>query len=311
MISEAKSVESAIARGLMGEKLNNEHKYYSVVESSIINIMSVLDGPIKKVIEKPKVKQKPVYGGKNEPKSDVVVITTTGSIYKFSVKTELDKAYIHTSNSYEDTIKLILESSFSKYLSDDEKQLIMDTCSKFLVKVSRFEDWNTAKGGYSEYVDYYFSKGLESQMIKWVGLERTLQIKNAIKLKYQTTVESGKTPYKDFLHIAEPAIQYMLGILMENEKFANGFIFEMLTGVEKFGEDSYASANYVVSSDGVWKLDNPDCDLVKYKLEKYRNGKVGRLQNVPRVGLSKKIVKEESIDTIVNSFPTADMSMKL
>ena len=165
--------------------------------------------------------------------------------------------------------------------------------------------------GHFPTLDYKLGKNWQ-KYINWVGLEKFQEIIKGIKEEYRKLQESGETPYKDFLNESEPAIQSMLAKLMQNTEYAKHLIFEMLSGNEKFGEDSYASANYVISSDGVWCLDNYDCELVNHKLKKYLKSKsVGRLQNVPRHNLSKKIMVNESLETIIQSFPTADMSMKL
>jgi len=311
MIHKAKNVESMVSLMLNDIEVDSESKLYNISKKVYDNILSVLDAGVDVVINKPKV-LKSTYGGKVEPKSDLVVITTSGKHYKFSIKTELDKAYIHTSNSYADTMKMFTGLSFSKYLSNDEITLIDSICSKYLKKVSRFDEWDSKRGTSSDYVDYQLSKN-EDSYIKWIGLERFLEIKNGIKNEYLKLQESGETPYKDFLHIAEPEVQKMLGTILKNKEYAKHLIFEMLTGNEKFGKNSEASANYVVASDGVWELSSANCKLVEYKLDKFisRGLSVGRLQNVPRVGLSKKIVLNENLDTIIKSFPTADMSMKL
>ena len=311
MIHEAKKLESITANLLKGLEVNTSHKLYDMSLNVYKNIISVLDSEIKEVIEKPKVKNKTKYAGKGEPKSDLVVITVNGTVYKFSLKTEEGKAYIHTSNSYEDTMIMFTKLYFGNLLSKSEIELIDKTTSKYLQKVSNFDDWESAKGTYSEYVDYRLGKDSQ-KYINWVGLERFQEIKKGIKEEYRKLQESGETPYKDFLHESEPAIQSMLATLMQNTEYAKHLIYEMLTGNEKFGKDSLASADYVISSDGIFKLDNYDCALVNLKLKKYQElDKVGRLQNVPRSGLSKNTMINESIETIVQSFPTADMSMKL
>ena len=309
MIHEAKKLESITTNLLIGLEVNTSHELYDMSLNVYKNIISVLDSEIKEVIEKPKVKNKTKYAGKGEPKSDLVVITVNGTVYKFSLKTEEGRAYIHTSNSYEDTMIMFTKLYFGNLLSKSEIELIDKTTSKYLRKVSRFDGWDTRKGTYSEYVDY---KLRDIRYIKFVGLERFKEIKDAIKNEYRKFQESGETPYKDFLHKAEPAIQSMLATLIQNTEYAKHLIYEMLTGNEKFGKDSLASADYVISSDGIFKLDNYDCALVNLKLKKYQElDKVGRLQNVPRSGLSKNTMINESIETIVQSFPTADMSMKL
>ena len=309
MIHKAKDVESMVSNLLKGLDVDVNNKLYNMSLNVYKNIISVLDSEIKEVIEKPKVKNKTKYAGKGEPKSDLVVITANGTVYKFSLKTEKDKAYIHTSNSYEDTLIMFTKLYFGNLLSKSEIELIDKTTSKYLQKVSNFDDWNKAKGTYSEYVDY---KLRDKKYIDWVGIERLEEIKDSIKDEYRKLQESGETPYKDFLHESEPAIQSMLATLMQNTEYAKHLIYEMLTGNEKFGKDSLASANYVISSDGIFHLDNYDCELVNLKLKKYQESdKVGRLQNVPRHGLSKKNMLNESIETIVQSFPTADMSMKI
>jgi len=308
MIHKAKDVESMVSNLLKGLDVDVNNKLYNISYKVYENILSVLDSEIKEVIEKPKVKNKPRYAGKGEPKSDLVVITVNGTIYKFSLKTEEDKAYIHTSNSYKDTMTMFTELYFGNLLSKSEIELIDKTASKFLQKVSNFDDWESAKGTYSEYVDYRLR---DEKYVKWVGLERFKEIKEGIKNEYRKLQESGETPYKDFLHEAEPAIQSMLATLMKNTEYAKHLIYEMLTGNEKFGKDSLASANYVISSDGIFYLDNYECELVNHKLKKYKSNGIGRLQNIPRHGLTKKNMLNESMETIVQSFPTADMSMKI
>lgn len=310
MIHNAKKLESIVCNLLKGLEVNVNHNLYDMSYNTYENILSVLDSKIKEVIEKPKVKNKPRYAGKGEPKSDLVVITANGTVYKFSLKTEEDKAYIHTSNSYEDTMIMFTKLYFGNLLSKSEIELIDKTTSKYLQKVSNFDDWESAKGTYSEYVDYRLGKDSQ-KYINWVGLERFQEIKKGIKEEYRKLQESGETPYKDFLHESEPAIQSMLATLMQNTEYAKHLIYEMLTGNEKFSKDSHASANYVIASDSIWKVDNYDCELVNHKLKKYMSNGIGRLQNVPRHYLTKKIMINENLEAIIQSFPTADMSMKI
>jgi hypothetical protein len=312
MIHEAKIVESLTALILKGEPVDSSSDFYDISLKIADNIRSVIGCDlIVNVIEKPKVKIA-YYGSKVEPKSDLTIICKSKRAYRFSIKTELDKSYIHTSNSYNDMMKLFTSLSFSKYLSPelrDEIDLVFSNCLK---KVNVFEQWNKAKGDYSEYTDYHLNK-IKDKLISRIGEIRFYQISEEIKNEYRKLQESGETPYQDFLHEAEPSIQKMMGNVIKNEEYAKHLIFEMLSGFEKFGKDSLASAEYVVSSDGVWHLTGPDCGLVRYKLDKFKklSGKVGRLQNVPRVGLKMKIVLNESLSTIAKSFAIADMSMKL
>ena len=60
-----------------------------------------------------------------------------------------------------------------------------------------------------------------------------------------------------------------------------------------------------------WKKYYPLFEKDLLKLKKYKSNGIGRLQNIPRHGLTKKNMLNESMETIVQSFPTADMSMKI
>lgn len=307
MIHEAKKIEKEIFSSLEGDYFSKNNGPISKLR----NLMnSVLDSDINRKIHKPSITGVVRYGGKTEPKCDILVETKLGTIYKFSIKKD-ESAYIHTSNSYLDSKILLLELPFSKYLSEKEIKSI-DTCIKSnLIKIPNFSSWDRSKGGYVEYVEYHLSK-IEKNIINWVGLEKFNLIKSKIIERYDLESKSKYNSYLSELNFRESEVQSIWRMIVDNEPYAKSLIYEMCTGNYKFGENSESSANYIVSDSGVYKLDSENCEYVEKKLSQFRKmKKVGRLQNVPRVGLSRSVLMSDDINFIVNSFPTADLSMKL
>jgi hypothetical protein len=274
------------------------------------NIKSVIEEEIIGVTLKPKVKSTPTYGKKTEPKADLIVKTKTQH-FKFSIKKD-KYTYTHTSNSAEDSRILFFNFPFASLLSTSDAETIDAAILKNLRKISNFEKWPTGKGNYDEWVKYQLGK-FKSKIITWVGVEKYNDIEFTIIKKYEEVIQSGAKPYTTQLHSMEAEVNNLFDtVFRKNPEYGKHLLFEMATGNFKFGPESEAAANWIVSAEGVWELTDPNCEWIRLKIEQLLSYKtIGRLQNVPRASLSKQQCLLADIDTIANGFPTADMSMKL
>jgi hypothetical protein len=305
----AKKLEEIVFAILNGTPFENTGDV-DIAKQIVDNINKVIDGPIKTMTLKPKVKTTPTYGKKTEPKTDLLIITDRAE-FKFSIKKD-KHTYTHTSNSYEDSKVLFFGFDYSNLLTLTQKETVDTIISENLKKITNFEKWPQSKGNYDDFVKYQLGK-MKSKITTWVGPAKFDEIEFTIIKKYRDTLESGEKPYTTQLHSMESNINRAWEIMIrENREYGRHLLFEMCTGNYKFGKTSHASANWIVSSEGVWELTDPNCEWVTLKLEQLNSYKtIGRLQNVPRASLTRWTVVNEPLDIIAESFPTADMSMKL
>ena len=84
-----------------------------------------------------------------------------------------------------------------------------------------------------------------------------------------------------------------------------------MTGRQKFYGDE-CSSEYLVSNEGLFLLDNHNCDYVNRHYNTLINRKnIGRLQNVPRKTVTEKTLLSGNIEKIANEFSRADFTFKL
>jgi len=305
-MKHGKKVEGLVADQLMGKNIPTgiDSQIVQWVEQICKHIRIVVKEPIVKVILKPKVISKPKYGGKNEPKTDVIILTVSNR-YKLSIKRDM-KSYIHTSNSITDSTILFLQSSFSENLTSELRSVI-EVGLHQIAKVPNFCVYNKDKGTIEDYVEYHI-KGI----LRWVNKEKYQTIKGGIIQCYYEQITKDPNQYHKLLNERESIVQNMFKQISQHPEYYRNLLFEMLTGREKFGLDSDATADWVVSIDGMFKLENPNCEyidrLISHQLSQ---PKLGRLQNVPRVGISKTDLKNLKGIELYRTFPTADLSIKI
>jgi len=298
-----KLIENMVYKILKGENTQQDEVcgYYTFAYKIATHILSTVEGEILKVILKPKVVSQVTYGKKNEPKTDLIVITSLDK-YKISLKKD-ESAYLHTSNSVEDSMILFCNPNYCDFLTTMDLNQLKKSLSG-IGKIPNFDNYDLTKGSPEDFVRYKTQK------------VRKYFKKDEYELFVRKTVEEYKKPstvYINQLHLRESEVQNMFSeMIHNNELYFRHLLLEMITGKEKFGIDSEASADWVVSVDGMFKIDSPHCDYINKKIKNFKSQKkVGRLQNVPRVGLLVKNIKNMSIDDLVFTFPTADLSIKI
>ena len=85
----------------------------------------------------------------------------------------------------------------------------------------------------------------------------------------------------------------------------------MITGNIKFS-NSICSSNYVTDDSGLYILDDYNCEYVNITYNKYlNNGKVIRLQNVPRKKINKGTLLSGDMKMISEQFSVADLTFKI
>lgn len=306
-MKNGKKVEGLIADRLLGKDFLNEVDFQTVkwVEVICKHILSFITEPIVDVILKPKVSFKPKYGGKNEPKTDIIVVTSIKR-YNLSLKKDIH-SFIHTSNSIFDSELLFLQSRFSENLTPELRSII-EVGLQQIGKVPNFCGYNQEKGTIEDYVEYYLAPSR-----RWVNNQAYQTIKNGIIRCYHKQISDDPNQYHKLLNARELVVQNMFKeISQQDPEYHKNLLFEMVTGREKFALDSDAIAQWVVSIEGMFVLDSFNCEYI-HKIISHQLGqsKIGRLQNVPRVGITKTNFKNLKGNELYRTFPTADLSIKI
>jgi hypothetical protein len=261
---------------------------------------------------KPKVESEPTYGSKVEPKTDLVLFPSSGLPIKISLKKDTKKSYIHSSNNLNDNLSIFLGGGLGEEIPKELKMRIEDVFSRVLSKESNFDSYNKRKGSLQDYIDYYNNP---EEIISWVGEDKYLMVREELIRRYSEVSSSGLRPYRTLLKTREGELQLLFEEIFrneDNEVYARKILFELLTGSRKFGKDSLACSDYVANSEGIFMLDCINCDYITILLDHFRSSKkIGRLQNVPRVGNGKSDFMLEDIKEIAKKFPTADLTVKI
>ena len=323
-MKQAKNIEPQVANLLIKEYNLTKEKYQVDTELSSLdsfskkiadNIITHLSNEGLLVIDvsiKPKVEGETTYGSRVEPKTDLVLILSSGESKTFSLKKDTETSYIHSSNNVEDSFEIFLGGGLDSEITEKLKGRIKEVFPRVLLKESNFDAYDRKKGSLENFIDYYNNP---EKTISWVGEERHQEIRKAIIRRYQEVSTSGLRPYRALLHSRESEVQSLFEDIFrneENEDYAKKILFELLTGTRKFGKSSLACAGFIANSEGVFKIDSPSCEYVTILLNHFRSSeKIGRLQNVPRNGNSRKDFMLEDIESIVNRFPTADLTIKI
>ena len=323
-MKQAKNIEPQVANLLIKEYNLTKEKYQVDPDSSSLdsfskkiadNIITHLSNKGLSVIDvsiKPKVEGETSYGSRVEPKTDLVLVFSSGEKKTFSLKKDTKKSYIHSSNNIEDSLEIFLGGGLDSEITGKLKDRIKEVFPRVLSKESNFDAYDRKKGSLENFIDYY---NKPEKIISWIGEDRHQEIKKAIIRRYQEVSTSGLRPYRALLHSKESELRSLFEDIFrneENEDYAKKVLFELLTGTRKFGKDSLACAGYIANSEGVFKIDSPRCEYVSILLNHFRSSKkIGRLQNVPRKGNSMEDFMLEDIESTVNRFPTADLTIKI
>ena len=324
---QSKNIEPQVANilieklGLKREKfsIDPDFLYLSFFSEKIANNVCNLIDELKKdgtsVIGlniKPKVKVKPTYGSKGEPKTDLVLFTSSGIPIRISLKKDTETSFIHSSNNIEDSLEIFLGGGLDSEMPKELYDRIKEVFSWVLSKEPNFDSYNKKKGSLEIFIDYY---NKPEKIISWVGEERYQEIRKEINRMYQEVSTSGLSPYGELLHSRESEVWILFEDIFrneENEAYARKILFELLTGARKFGKDSLACSDWVANSEGIFILDSSNCEYVTILLNHFRSSeKIGRLFGVPRNGNSRKDFMLEDVSEIARRFPTSDLTIKI
>ena len=182
-------------------------------------------------------------------------------------------------------------------------------CASFINKVPNFYSYDKTykkDNKLSEFVMEKFYKKAN----KYCSDEDAMLYSNHIISCYNDPILAST--YETYLHEAEPFIQDTLRLLFEKyPDYSKRILFEFMSGNIKFYNDE-CSSSYLVSNDGLFELDNHNCEYVNHMYDKFVNSvKFGRLQNVPRKTITKKNILSKDIQLIADNFSIADFTFKI
>jgi hypothetical protein len=303
--------------------VNNKSDLTENHSLSIVNFLSNVKINKKSVILKPKKSDFLKYNTKTsmrslpncrysdykESKSDVFFTDVSDKEFGVSIKKSLGEAYISTINNARDAEILFLGLPFSSLLTKGEKDVISKTLKGSLIKIHNF---NPARGKTpKETVEHEFAKSQKySKYLEESNRKISLEdLKSRIIEAY--TIKKDYDIYCETLSLQESNVQKMFKVIFDNKDYALEFLKEMLTGNYKFNDSFPFKANYILCAEHFQLIDEEILEMY-YNIFVSRK-KIGRLQNVPRRGLSKKIIcnVDLSNEYLVNNFSTADLSIKL
>ena len=257
---------------------------------------------------KPKIKVKPVYSKKSgEPKTDIV-LPCSNFTFKFTIKKD-DGAYIVSCNSPEDFITQFIDIHNGRDILDKDMIEMLEKCASYIRKVSNFYSYDKTYKKDNN-IEGFVRDKFKPRALKYANLEKVEIYSNYIIECYNNP--NKQSEYILYLHEAESYLQNVIRILFEKyPDYSKKIIFELLTGNIKFN-NSLCSANYLVSNDGIFILDNYNCEYVNIIFNKFINSpKIARLQNVPRKYVTKRTLLTNNLELIANDFSVADLTFKI
>jgi hypothetical protein len=260
-------------------------------------------------IYKPKVKSKPVYSTKGEPKTDISGMSNIGQI-NLSVKKD-DTAYLVSCNSKEDFLSQLIYIHDGEEILNSNMIYLLKKSSDLIKKVPNFYSFDRSyiKNGVRDPESFVNDK-FTPKATKKIGAEKAKIYAEYIIECYKN--EDLQKQYHRYLKTSESYIQFVIGKLFsEYPEYTKKVLFEFVTGNIKFN-NSNCSSNFLVDISGIYKLDSPDCEYINKIYNKFlTQPKIGRLQNVPRKKTPSGILKTGNLKLIAESFSVADLTFKL
>jgi len=270
----------------------------SLIESGINNFSEP---------HKPLGKGKNTYSTSTEPKTDVV-FTHQEKRYRCSIKKD-ESAYLVSCNSKQDFITQFITIHDGR--NRLEKSMIEDLekAADYIKKVPNYNSYHKGYQKDNRLEDFIADKFIPDAT-KLVGAEQAQIMAEHISSKYSNPVH--QSAYPEYLHEAESFIQATLKkLLVEYPEYSKEVIFELVTGKIKF-PNSDCSCTHLLSSEGVFELTDPNCEYINRVYNKFvQANKIGRLQNVPRKVINKKVMKTKDLDIIADNFAIADLTFKI
>lgn len=316
--SNAKKYETQVHNYILNDESTLPENYSSLIDRFLSNVkidkQSIILKPKKSdyCIVNPKMKELPscVYSDYKESKSDLFFTDVLGKEYGVSIKKALGEAYISTTNNVRDAEILFLGLPFSSLLSKEEKDFISKTLQVSLIKIHNF---NPAIGKTpEETVENEFVKHHKKYKNYLEKSNREISLQELkTRLIEAYTVKKDYDIYCETLSLQEKNVQRMFEVIFNNKSYALNLLKEMLSGSYKFNNIFPFKANYILCEEHFQLIDQEIVEM--YYNFFITQSVIGRLQNVPRRGLSKNAICNINLsnDELVNKFATADLSIKL
>jgi hypothetical protein len=299
-MKESKKIEQYLIDLMKGGTVVDTDTYTKTAILIFKNLVNNFEKP-----NKPKVKVTPTYSNKCEPKTDIHFYSN-GKEYKLSIKKD-STAYIVSCNSQEDFIKVFIEIFNGYEVLDSEMISLLKEASSKIGKIPNFYSFDRSYKG--DVVSFVKDKFLPKAS-KYVGREKADAYSNYIIDCYNN--QDYKDQYINHLNSAESFLQSVIQkLFLEYPDYSKKIIFELITGNIKFS-NSVCSSNYVTDDSGLYILDDYNCEYVNITYNKYlNNGKVIRLQNVPRKTINKGTLLSGDLKMISEQFSVADLTFKI
>lgn len=310
-MKDSKHIEQYVINLLNGDGNIIEEDKYIIASNKIYEHIKTLnlDGYEKPC--KPRVKTTPEYSSKTEPKTDILFYSSNEK-YKCSLKLD-DGAYMVSCNSQEDFIKQIIEIHNGREILGPDMIEMIEKSSSYINKVPNFNNFDPYYKKEGRTVDDFVMEKFYPRSKKYIGHEKSLEFAKFIISCYKNDILAKE--YTEYLHEAESFIQNtMRKLFTEYPDYAKKIIFEFITGKIKFKDvkNENCSCDYLVSTDGMFILDNYNCLYVNHMYNKFmKSPHIGRLQNVPRKNVTKKRLLNGDMISVANDFSVADLTFKL
>lgn len=301
-MNKSKHIEQYVINLLNNTKNVIEEDKYIIAANKIYENIETLNLKEYENPRKPRVKSTPEYSSKTEPKTDILFYSSNKK-YKFSIKLD-DGAYMVSCNSQYDFIKQFIEIHNGKELLKSDMIEMLEKASSYITKVPNFNSFDSYYKKDGRTVDDFVMEKFYPKSKKHVGHDKSLEFAKLIISCYKN--ESLAKEYVDYLHEAESFMQKtMRKLFTEYPEYSKRIIFEFITGKIKFSDDKNenCSCDYLVSTDGIFVMDNYDCLYVNHMYEKFMKS--------PRKNITKKKLLSDDMMDIANDFSVADLTFKL
>ena len=136
----SKNIELYFVELMSGNDIPDDGTYSATAYKIFADAMELIGHREYKILYKPKVKFKPVYGGRTEPKTDVV-ISCGDEIYKFSIKMD-DEGYLVSCNSQSDFISQFIDIHDGRNILDGDMIEALEKSASYIRKIRNYYSYD-------------------------------------------------------------------------------------------------------------------------------------------------------------------------
>lgn len=297
---KSKNIEEYLIKLMSGESIIDVDKYTS---DSILmfNILTKSGITTFNNPSKPKVKDKPLYSNKGEPKTDIK-FSSNGTEYKISVKQD-DRAYISSCNSSGDFITIFINLHDGYNILSDNMIGSLKKVSTMIRKIPNFYSFDST---YKSDVNSFIYNKFSPKATKLVGEKKAIEYSNYLINCYND--KDKQNEYITELNNSELFVQNTMKTLFnEYPDYSKKILKELISGSLKF-KNSDASCDYVLDREDLYTVDQY-VDIIYNKYNK--SSKVARLQNIPRKKIKKSTLLSGDKKIISEEFSIADLTFKI